>query len=169
MNEETMTNTTDSTHRLACRLRRQVLSGLPTKGNLVVSVAAIQTSCKASRQIEDLRGERISAEVSWGQPRENGPSGLVDAAYINCPPGVRPQDANRSDGYRSRWGTYQLGPEVRRDDAASINDLSKRQLSLGAVVNLARSFHRLNSAFREPERLIHDTDGRQIHHESIGR
>ena len=159
----------NSTHRLACRLRRQVLHGPPTKGDLVASVAATQASCKASRQIEDLRGERISAGVLWDQPRENGPSGLVDAAHQNCPSGVRHRDANRSDGYLSRWGTYQPGPEVRRDAAASINDLSKRQFSPGAVRSSARSFQRLVVAFGVPKRLIHDTDGRQIHHESIGR
>ena len=159
----------NSTYRHACRLRRQVLRGLPAKGNLVTSVAAIQTSCKASRQIADLRGERISAEVYWVQPRENGPSGLANAAYQHCPSGIGCRTRSRLIGHRSWWGTYQPGPEVRRDDAASINDLCRRQFSPGAVRSPARSFQRLDLAFGEPERVIHDTDGRQIHHESIGR
>jgi len=169
MTEQTMHGTEDNTCRLACRLRRQVLSGLPTKGNLVASVAAIQTSCKASERIPNLRGERISVEVSWVQPRENGPSGLANAAHQNCPSGVGYRDGMRLAGLRSRWGTSQPSPEVRRDGAASINDLTKRQLSPGALRSPARSLQKLDLAFGEPERLIHDTDGRQTHHRSIGR
>jgi len=159
----------NSTHRLACRLLRQVLHGPPTKGDLIASVAAIQTSCKASGDSSNLRGERISAEVLWDEPREKRPSGPANAAYQICPSGVGCPGEMRLAGSQSWWGTSQPGPEVRRDDAASVNDLSKRQLSPWAVARPARSFHRLVVAFGVPERLIHDTDGRQIHHESIGR
>ena len=159
----------NSTHRHACTLRRQVLRGLPMKSNLVASVAATRTSCKASRQIADLRGERISAGVSWVQPCENGPSGLVDAAYINYLPGVRRRVSLRLIGYQFWWGTYQLGPEARWDDTTSVNDQSIRQFTPGAVRGPARSFQQLVMALGEPERLIHDTDGRQIHRQSIGR
>ena len=168
--EEIRMEKKNSTYRFACRLQRQVLHGPPMKGDLIASVAATQTSCKASGDSLNLRGERISAEVLWDQPRENGPRGLVDAAYQICPSGAGYRNVQRLTSHQSRWGTSQPGPEVRRDDAASVNDLSKRQLSPWAVARRpALSLQRLKLAFGAPERLIHDTDGRQIHHESIGR
>jgi len=139
MTDEAMRNRTDNTCRQAWRLRRQVLCGLPTKGNLIASVAANETSCKASEWIPILRGERISAGVLWVQPCKNGPSGLANAAHQNCPPGVSRRASCRLDGHRSRWGADQPGPEVRRGDAASINDLQReRHMSPGAASRASR-------------------------------
>lgn len=139
MEEETTRNTTDSACRQACGLRRQALHGPPTKGDLVASVAAIETSCKASRQTPNLRGERISAEVPWAEPRENRPTGLANAERQICPPGSSHRASCRLDGHRSRWGVEQPGPEVRRGDAASINDLQcVRHKSPGAASRAPR-------------------------------
>jgi hypothetical protein len=128
-----MRNRTDSTCRQAWRLRRQVLHGPPTKGDLAASLVAVETGCKASRQIPALRGERISAEVSWVQPRENGPSGPANAADQICPFGVGHRMPRRSSSPRSRcwWGSVPPGPAVVLGEVPAVNgQRGKRQLIL---------------------------------------
>jgi len=167
MEERTMRNTSDSTYRHAWTLRRQVLRGLPTRGNLVASIAAIETSCKASGQIPNLRGERISAEVSWVQPRQKGPSGPANAAHQNCPPGVSRRASCRLDGYRSRWGADQPGPGVKLDEAYPINDRSNWHTSPADSLVRAQNLRRFAVAHGGPKRMVHDKDGPQTCQELI--
>jgi len=167
--EQEMHAKQNSTCRPAWTLRRQVLHGPPMKGDLASSVAAIETSCNVSGQTTNLRGERISAGVSWAEPREKPPSGLANAAQQNRPPGSSRRAADRLDGNQSRRGVVQPGPGAKRDGAYPIHDLSRRQSSPGAMNRPARSFQRLVVAFGGSERLIHETDGRQTRHESILR
>lgn len=163
MEDETMRNTTDSTCRQACWLRRQVLHGPPTKGDLAASVAAIEIGCKASGQTPNLRGERISAEVPWVQPRENGPSasGLADAARQDRPPGSSHRASCRPDGHRSRQGADQPGPGAKLGEAYPINDRSNWHTSPADFVVRAQNLRRFAVAHGGPKRMVHDTDGPQ--------
>lgn len=160
--------TESNTCRHAWWQRRQVSSESPAKGDSEPRIAAKQPNGKHKGQNAYLRSTCISAEVPWGEPREKRPSGLANADQ-NCPPGVGCRDRLRLTGQRSRRGVEQPGPGAKRDGAYPINDLSRRQTSPVAVRRPARSFQRLAVAFGEPERLIHDTDGRQTCHEAILR
>jgi len=167
MTDEAMRNRTDNTCRQAWRLRRQVLCGLPTKGNLIASVAANETSCKASEWIPILRGERISAGVLWVQPCKNGPSGLANAAHQNCPPGVGCRDGLRPTGQRSRRGAEQPGPGAKLDEAYPINDRSNWHTFPTGFIARAQNLRRFAVAHGRPKRMVHDKDGPQTCQELI--
>ena len=149
----------------------QHLACLPPR-NLRIGAAdaVVEFNLRSPRQASIPYRESIAETVLWTEPKEKPSRGSAVSGYEYCPPGFSHRVESRPEGDRSRWGVEQPGPGAKRDDAYPIHDQCIRHfyspMTHGQSPQNSQEF---SYAVGGPERLIHDTDGRQTHLQFILR